>query len=214
MAKRGRKPDPEETARRKLADALAKLQAAQEKRTRIVSKGEQDIESARLRAAARVETATREVERRASKVARAEGKLLKVQNNGRNANHAGGAMPPRLESIPILDISAIAEAEPATPESVAAELELREAEASDTEQPGEIVVATDADSTHARLGAEARALEILRTQFSAGGATFTAWLNASGISRKTFLKARKTLADEGAVVREGSGPGARYRPAP
>lgn len=92
MAKASKVKEAEERARRKLADAQARLHSAQEKRTRMLQRGEQEIERARSRAADRVEKATTEVERRAGKVARAEARLLALQRKAVEA--VGLAAPP------------------------------------------------------------------------------------------------------------------------
>ena len=69
------KQDPEIKTRRKLAQAQADLQRAQEKRRLAMEKGEQEVDRARQRAARRLEKSTIRVERRAATITHLESEL-------------------------------------------------------------------------------------------------------------------------------------------
>lgn len=196
MAKKSRKIDAEKAARLKLADAQAKLQSAQERRSRTITKGDMEIEATRERVAKRVEKATREVERRASRVARAEARLMAQQERNRKP-----ALATHLPSTPQQTIDALERAGSTLDEETG------------RPNPGidnGLVTATVVEDVAEPSGAQGRALATLRETYGATGATFTEWLTASGISRKTFMQARKALVDRGLVSRSGSGQGARY----
>lgn len=75
MAKRKSSKELETKTRRKLAKAQADLRQAQEQRSLAMSRGEQDVERARLRAEQRLAKATMRVERRAGAVTRLEARL-------------------------------------------------------------------------------------------------------------------------------------------
>jgi hypothetical protein len=196
MAKQKRK-ETQAAARGKLADAQAKLAAAQERRRRIATEGEQEVEQARQRAADRLAKATRDVERRAAKAARAEGKLLGLTTKPKSRGPA--------PSVPMVKVE-----EPRTASPVAADrLEeiAEEAVASDILRPD----GAAADAEAQGLGRnERRLLAALGQNFDEGGATFSQWLDASTLSKRTFLRARKTLVDDGLVAHDGSGVGSRY----
>jgi hypothetical protein len=192
MAKKGRNGH-EDAARRGLADAQAKLQSAQERRARAITKREEELASARLRADARVDRATKEVERRAAKAARAEARITghAKQSRGHDVRRADRATKSRSQAAEHLEPI---DAEPA-PQKVGAQ-----------------VTATSSEGVEALAPPDARVLGTLRDGFVAAGATFTEWLNAAGVSRKTFLKARRELVARGLVNRRGEGQGARYFP--
>jgi hypothetical protein len=76
VAKQDDGKDPIERARRKLARAQLKFNAAQERHAEARIRGKQEIERARLRAAKWQSKAAERVERRAERVARAEAQLL------------------------------------------------------------------------------------------------------------------------------------------
>src|SRR5438105_2659315 len=75
MAKRARKEDPQERARRKLARAQLRLEMARDKHAQEGVRAEQEIERARLRAARWVARSATRVERRTQAVAQAEADL-------------------------------------------------------------------------------------------------------------------------------------------
>jgi hypothetical protein len=201
MAKQKRK-DAEAVAREKLADAQAKLATAQDRRRRIGVEGEQEVEQARQRAADRLATATKDVERRAAKVARAEGKLLAIQaRRDEKARQSAAAVP----------VVAVEEPEMASPTAAADRLEkiTEETSASPALHPNGVETAAVEDQ--ATLGRnERRLLATLREGFDDGGATFSQWLAATAMSKRTFLRARKVLVERGLVAHNGSGPGAHY----
>lgn len=211
MPKSRRKESQEEAARRKLADVQAKLRAAQEKRTRAMARGEKDVDAARAKAAARVEKATRNVERRAAQVARAEARLLARQDRK-------PAPPIARQTSPTIDLPLPVELppdlEPDLPPAVAEaieELEELGLQGESENVAGDLLLANSTSPTGDLSDTETGALNALMSAFGPEGATFTEWLNASGISRKTFLRVRKALVDRGLVRREGTGPGARYQ---
>jgi len=201
MAKQKRKA-VDAAAREKLTDVQAKLAAAQERRQRIMAEGEAAVKRARQRAADRLTKATKDVERRAAKVARAEGKLLTVQGKQR----AEAAMPP-----PPLPVVEVPEATTASPTAAADQLEQigDGAQTSPILTPNGAEEVTDSGATDIGRN-ERRLLTVLRASFDEGGATFSQWLEASLLSKRTFLRARKTLVEAGMVAHNGSGPGARY----
>jgi hypothetical protein len=200
MAKASRTKDAEANARRKLADAQARLYSAQEKRTRVLQKGEQDVEQARRRAAARLEKATTVVERRAGKVARAEARLLTLQRKKGNPAGLSASLAARPDLVP----------------AAADLLEDLQSQALEEHDAEEIVAL---DSVAAQMPAAAIAdetsqsertlLAALRDGFP-GGATYTEWLAAAPMAKRTFLRTRRVLVDRGLVARDGAGQGARY----
>jgi hypothetical protein len=78
LAKQNDSKDPVEKARRKLARAQLRFNAAQERHAEARIRGKQEIERARLRAAKWQSKAAERVERRAEGVARAEAHLLSL----------------------------------------------------------------------------------------------------------------------------------------
>jgi hypothetical protein len=219
MAKRKQEKDQEAAARRKLADAQARLVSAQEKRNRALQEGEAEIERIRHRVARRLEKVTQEVEQRAGKVARAEARLAAVQRRSTSppftsatALTAGGTADLLIElgagtvdspteaaeRVEEYQIAAITE-ELTAPVLTALELVAGE--------PEQFATAPAPDRYERML------LETLRDGF-AEGATFTEWLAATPISKRTFLRARKALLDTGLVTRDGASQGARYTVSP
>lgn len=206
MAKQGKK-DAAGTARRKLADAQAKLQSAQERRSRVVIAGEQDVERARAKAAARLDRATKEVEQRAAKVARAEAKLISLQSR---------KSAPRVESSTLLEPprpDVRATASPADAAERLEDLQIETIEETDTELivlPNGLGDEIPAPEENRLDRYESALLNALGNGFQQDGATFTEWLSTSRLSKRTFLRARRTLVDGGLVRRNGDGQGARY----
>jgi hypothetical protein len=82
MGKKTDKRDAEDRARRKLAKAQLQMQIAQEKRRQAMTRGEHEIEQARLRAAKWLEKATRRVEQSAAAVAKAEAGVAQAETGG------------------------------------------------------------------------------------------------------------------------------------
>jgi hypothetical protein len=78
VAKQDDSKDPIERARRKLARAQLRFNAAQERHAEARVRGKQEIERARLQAAKWQAKAAERVERRAERVARAEAQLLSL----------------------------------------------------------------------------------------------------------------------------------------
>lgn len=78
MGKKTDKRDAEDRARRKLAKAQLQMQIAQEKRRQAMTRGEHEIEQARLRAAKWLDKATRQVEHSAAAVAKAEAAVARA----------------------------------------------------------------------------------------------------------------------------------------
>lgn len=228
MAKQGRGKDPETAARRKLADAQAKLQVAQERRSRVATEGEQEIERARKRAASQLDTATNEVERRAERMARAEAKVNSLLSRKTEAK-SGLVKPAKAIKAPKPADSATSRnsAEPAkpgpgaaSPQGVADRLEAIQSELADQADAESVVlpngVADDGVVRGVNLGSlsryESLVLAALRDGFAQTGATFTDWLAATKLSKRTFLRARKNLVENGLVRHEGVGQGALYFP--
>lgn len=87
MGKKTDKRDAEDKARRKLAKAQLQMQVAQEKRRQAMTRGEHEIEQARLRAAKWLEKATRRVEQSAAAVAKAEASVAQAET-GRTSTDA------------------------------------------------------------------------------------------------------------------------------
>lgn len=246
MAKPPKAKDPENTARRKLADAQARLHAAQERRTGVVSDGDMELERVRRRVNQRIDKATKVVERRAGKVARAEERLLTLQRRQAEARSAEKASKPVKVKKSRTPASVDTEVSPSTsPEAAAEQLEAMEVTPpasadSALESVGRSTVSADAAADHLSNLAESaaddhsadaivvpgepaanadvashdryaqRLLVLLRDEFSPNGATFTEWLAVAGMSKRTFLRARKALIDSGLAERRGSGQGARY----
>ena len=211
MAKQGRGKDPVDIARRKLADAQAKLHSAQARRGQVANQGEQEVERARQAAAARVDKATTEVERRAAKVARLEAKLITLQS--RKAEPA----PPKPTAKRRKKTSAPAAATSPAPSSAAEAADrfedLQEATAPDT-TANSLVTPEDVAEHSGNNGSldqsQRRLLASLHAGFEQTGATFTEWLAASKLSKRTFLRARRILVDRGLVTHNGGGLGAKY----
>jgi hypothetical protein len=78
MAKRRKKIDPVEEARRRVAKAQLDLFVAQEKRANAIARGEQEIQDVQEKAVRRERKATERVERRAGALTRAEAWLFTV----------------------------------------------------------------------------------------------------------------------------------------
>lgn len=201
MAKKKKDKDPEGTARGALADAQEKLQAAQARRTRAVATGDQDVEIARRKAAARVEKTTRQVEQRAQKVARAEARLVRLAAASQSGSRAGAPNDPAVR---------VSEAALMGPSEAADRVEAVSASMSELSTPIVQVVST-ADTAFDRLldPAMVRALQTL-ADAGAGGCSYSTWLASSQLSRGTFLRVRKRLADLGLISRDGNGSGAAY----
>ncbi|GAC1402202.1 MAG: hypothetical protein NVSMB52_16150 [Chloroflexota bacterium] len=201
MAKRKQHLSSEQAAERKVADAQAKLQSAQLKRAQAISKGEQTVERARQRAAVALEKATREVERRAAKVARAEARLaasrparVSTSNMFEQRHQDTEALAEPADDVEILESRVQDEVNPQSTLTASDPIQSDE-----TGQPAETT-----GSTEQRLLASLSRHDI-------SGATFTEWLSDSGLSKKTFLRARQLAVEHGLVTRDGNGRGARYR---
>jgi hypothetical protein len=78
VGKKSDKREAEDKARRKLAKAQLQMQIAQEKRRQAMTRGEHEVEQARLRAAKWLEKATWRVEQSAALVARAEAAVIRA----------------------------------------------------------------------------------------------------------------------------------------
>jgi hypothetical protein len=209
--KKRQKKDEEGGARRKLADMQAKLQSAQEERSRVVAQAEQDVEKARQQAAAQVDKVTKEVERRAARVARAEATVVSMQS--RKTKPAAARAPKSSKPAapaPVQDPAA-------SPEAAADRLEDIQLEIVDEDSPPVIVVPDGAPLSNSMVEEEStlnayerRVLTTLREHFGPEGATYSAWLFACGMSKRNFLSARKSLVERGLVVHQGEGQGALY----
>lgn len=216
MAKSRRPKETSEIARRKLTDAQAKLQSAQEKRARTVTRAEHKIEDVRRREAVRVDKATQVVERRATKVARAEASLVALQSKEQSKSSSKAAS--------VAPASGSSSITAGSPEQAADVLEDAQIETIEREDDSAFVLpgtaaqdAVEAEVAGAGNGLNSYALRLLTTlrdTFPESGATYTDWLAAAGMAKRTFLSARTMLVDAGLVLRDGDGQGAHYRLAP
>lgn len=196
MAKDG--TDREEGLRRKLAKAQAQLQEAQEVRARAVTKGEQQVERARQKAAARVARATRTVEKRAAKAAKLEERL--AHHGRQRAGHGNGHREPH--STP-------------KPQEKEDKLEMLAVGLIDGAPQEQVVVPNGPTPVAPPAGAqiskqERQVLVVLQERFADNGATFTEWLTATELPKRTFVRARKSAVERGLVARDGDTSGARY----
>ncbi len=205
----GKQGKDRESAERRLADAQAKLHSLQEKRKKVVAETELYLERARKRAAKRVETITKEVERRAGKVARAQARLAASADQTRGtASDKGRAKGKKRPA---------ATATGTTPQDAADRLEDAQEQVLESQSQEVVLIPNSlvADSPAVIAGNsldryQVRALGALRDGFSVNGATYTEWLAAARLSKRPFLSARRALVDAGLVGRAGNGQGARY----
>ncbi|MGI8824976.1 MAG: hypothetical protein ACR2JC_04890 [Chloroflexota bacterium] len=201
MAKKADKKDPEEKARRKLADAQLKLHVAEDRHMQAREEGKQEIEQARMRAARRLTKAGEEVEKRREQVSRAEGRLIVLtgETQSSDAPHTEGSQD--VISGPILDQDGEAEV------FVTDGLEAAAAHVSD-ESPDPSTFNAGAIQLRER---EMRALRALHEDFGDRGANVTEWRAAAGMPNTTFARARRALLVHGLVSQDGDGArGTRY----
>jgi hypothetical protein len=109
VAKQDDSKDPIEKARRKLARAQLRFNAAQERHAEARIHGKQEIERARLRAAKWQAKAAERVERRAERVARSEAKLLSLTSQVDVIEFAAAQTVSSSDGI-AADLEALAEA--------------------------------------------------------------------------------------------------------
>ena len=105
MAKKARKEDPQERARRRLSQAQLKLEAAHDKHAQVGVRAEQELERARLRGAKWVARSAERVERRTQTVAKAEADLAAL-SEGRGDRVAGDFHSPEATAEHLAHIEA------------------------------------------------------------------------------------------------------------
>ncbi|GAC1463814.1 MAG: hypothetical protein PVSMB7_06020 [Chloroflexota bacterium] len=188
MAKKVAKKDPEEKARRKLAQAEMKLHVAQDRHVQARAKGKQEVEQARLRAAKWLAKTAEEVERRSEQVARAESRLLSIIDGAQQDIDAGdpaenGGVGRDNGLAPHQDWGLSGEP---LAESL---LEFDE-------------MSRDASGTLRER--EVKALQVLQASFDTAGAAVGEWRAATNMPETTFARARRALVLGGFVAPDGT----------
>lgn len=98
--------DAEGKARQKLAEARTKLRSAEEKRRRIIAKGEAQLERVRKKSAEAVAEVTARVEERAAAVAKAEARLLALRRDEPAPAPSNGPSDADLGIVPASPVKA------------------------------------------------------------------------------------------------------------
>lgn len=100
MGKKGSKKQADDSSRLtklqgKIAQAQEDLQRAQDKRVRVMRRGEDDVEKARIRSAKRLAVATARLEKKSMTLSRLEQRALEVSRSPHDAGGGRSTMPDR-----------------------------------------------------------------------------------------------------------------------